>query len=186
MRKIVFYVHTSVDGYIEGPNGEFDWPVMGPELSAYAMTLNERTGTFLYGRVVWDMMSGYWPEVESISDHPHDLEFAPVWRKTPKVVVSTTLESADWDTTVVHSIEELAALKEGTGSDLLLSGGSALASALTEQGLIDEYHVVIHPVLLGGGKRLFPEGRSRRPLELQESRVFDGRTTLMVHRPAAS
>ncbi|HET6298521.1 MAG TPA: dihydrofolate reductase family protein [Kribbella sp.] len=186
MRKILHFVHTSLDGFIEGPNAEFDWPVMGPELSAYGKELNERSDVFLYGRVVWDMMSFFWPQAESMSDHPHDLEFAPLWRKMPKVVVSRTLKSAEWNTTVIGSIDELAALKQQEGRDLLLMGGSELAASLTAAGLIDEYHVVVHPVLLGGGKRLFPEGQDRHPLQLQESRVLDSRAVVLRHVRADS
>jgi dihydrofolate reductase len=181
MSKIVHYVHTSLDGFIEGPNGEFDWPMMGPELSAYSFGLHERARTFLYGRRVWEMMSGYWPDVESISDHEHDLAFAPIWRAAPKIVVSTSVEDAGWNTTVVRTLVELAKLKEQADSDLLLTGGAELADALTAAGMIDEYHVVVHPVLLGGGKRLFAEGRSRRPLRLVETRMLDNRTVLSVH-----
>ena len=184
MRKILYFVHTSVDGFIEGPNGEFDWPVMGPELSAYGKELNERSDVFLYGRVVWDMMSFYWPQAESMSDHPHDLEFAPLWRKMPKLVVSRTLKSADWNATVLGSIDELAALKQQEGRDILLTGGSELAANLTAAGLIDEYHVVVHPLLLGGGKRLFPEGQDRHPLQLLESRVLDSRLVVLRHTRA--
>ena len=101
MRKIIYYVHTSVDGYIAGPNGEFDWPVMGPELSAYSLGLHDTVDTFLYGRGVWEVMSGFWPQAESMSDDPHDVAFAPVWRAMPKVVFSRTLTGADWNTTVV-------------------------------------------------------------------------------------
>ncbi|ADB35421.1 bifunctional deaminase-reductase domain protein [Kribbella flavida DSM 17836] len=186
MAKILHYVHSSLDGFIEGPHGEFDWPQMGPDLSAHGIGLNEQVGTFLYGRVVWEMMSGFWPQAESISDHPHDLEFAPIWRRMPKVVVSSTLRDADWNTTVVGSVAEVAKLKQQAGGDILLSGGSTLAAALTAEGLIDEYHVVVHPVLLGGGKRLFPEGQSRRPLRLVESRLLDERAVLTVHAPAES
>jgi len=95
MREIVYMVHTSLDGCVEGPNGEFGWPVMGPELSGYSRSLTARCGEFAYGRKVWDMMSGFWPNAESISDDPHDIAFAPVWRETPKVVFSRTLEKAD-------------------------------------------------------------------------------------------
>lgn len=184
MTKIIHFVHTSLDGFVEGPNGEFDWAVMGPELSAYGFGLNERGETFLYGRVVWDMMAGFWPQAESMSDDAHDLAFAPVWRKAPKIVVSRTLDSAEWNTTVVSTIEEVAQLKEQADGDILLMGGASLAGALTAARLIDEHHVVVHPVLLGGGKRLFAEGESRRPLRLVESRVLDGRAVLSVHVPA--
>lgn len=181
MRKIIHLVHESIDGYIEGPNGEFDWPVMGPELSAYGQTLNTRVDTFLYGRVVWDMMSSFWPQAESLSSDAHDLRFAPTWRAMPKIVVSRTLTEAGWNTRIVRDdvVGELAALKEEPGKDILLTGGADLAATLTVHGLIDEYHVVIHPVLLGGGKRTFSAASERVVLALLDSRVFDARTVLL-------
>src|SRR5256885_1603898 len=71
MRKIIYWVHTSVDGFIDGPNGEFDWPVMGPELSAYSEALDWRVDTLLFGRPVWETMVGFWPNAEAISQDPH-------------------------------------------------------------------------------------------------------------------
>jgi len=186
MREIVHMVHTSLDGCVEGPNGEFDWPVMGPELSEYSRAMNERCGEFAYGRKVWDMMSSYWPNAESISDHPHDIAFAPVWRETPKVVFSRTLEKADWNTRVFGGDldEAVASLKAEPGRDLLLMGGAELAAQLTARGLIDEYLVFVHPVVLGGGKRPFAEDTARLGLELVESRTFDGQVVLLRFRRA--
>lgn len=188
MRKIVHFVHTSLDGFIDGPNGEFDWPVMSGELSAYSLDLVGEADAFLYGRIVWDMMSSYWPNAESISDDEHDLAHAPVWRKKPKVVFSRTLEKADWNTRVIGAnlAEEVVALKAEPGRDMILMGGSALPGVLAEAGLIDEYQVVVHPVVLGGGKPLLGHPARRIGLDLVESRVFDGRTTLLRYRPKSA
>lgn len=186
MRKLIHFVHTSLDGFIEGPNGEFDWPLMGPELSDYNVGSTDEEPTFVYGRKVWEMMVGFWPTAESVSDHPHDLKFAPIWRKAPKVVVSTTLKEAGWNTTIIS--DDLAArfteLKQQPGGDLQINGGAELAANLTELGLIDEYHVVVHPVVLGGGKRLYEDGKPRRPMKLLESRTFDGQNVLLRYAPA--
>ncbi|WBB64000.1 dihydrofolate reductase family protein [Streptomyces sp. WMMC500] len=187
MRKIIHFVHTSLDGNIEGPAGEFDWPAMGPELSAYSFSLMERADTFLYGRPVWEMMAGYWPDVESISDDPHDLKFAPIWRSSPKIVFSRTLTDPGHGARVIggaNLADEVTALKAEAGKDLLLMGGASLAAALRSHGLIDEYQVVVHPVVLGGGKALFPEPAERLDLQLVESRTFDSRSVLLSYRPA--
>ncbi|GIG56242.1 deaminase [Longispora fulva] len=186
MRTLKYFVHSSVDGHIEGPNGEFDWPELGPELSAYSFVLGDSVDTFLYGRKVWEMMAGFWPHAESMSDDPHDLRFAPIWRRTPKIVFSRTLASAEHAARVIGGdlAEQVGALKAEPGGDLLLTGGSELAGALTALGLIDEYHVVVHPVLLGGGKPLFVEQKDRTALELVESRPLDGRTVLLRYRRA--
>lgn len=185
MRKLVYAVHTSLDGRIEGPDGEFDWPRMGPELSAHSQELTDRADTLVYGRRVWDMMSSFWPRAEEISDHPHDLAYAPVWRKTPKIVFSTTLEEADWNTEVVTGdlAERAAELKSRPGKDLLLMGGAGLATALSDLGLIDEAHVVVHPVVLGGGKQVFGGGM-RTDLRLTGTRTMDGRAVLLTYEKA--
>ncbi|NGO77227.1 dihydrofolate reductase [Streptomyces sp. YC504] len=188
MRKIIHFVHTSLDGNIEGPNGEFDWPAMGPELSAYSFSLMERADTFLYGRPVWEMMAGYWPNAESISDDPHDLKFAPVWRSSPKIVFSRTLTEPGHGARVINDsnlVGEVTALKSEPGKDLLLTGGASLAAELTAHGLIDEHHVVVHPVVLGGGKALFPESSERLNLQLVDSQTFDSRTVLLRYQPAS-
>ncbi|MGB3442645.1 MAG: dihydrofolate reductase family protein [Actinophytocola sp.] len=181
MRKVVYWVHTSVDGFIAGPNGEFDWPAMGPELSAYSDAMNERVDTFLYGRIVWELMAGYWPTADQISDHPHDLSFAKVWREMPKVVFSRTLTAPGWGARVAADVEtEVRALKAQPGKDLLLTGGAGLAATLAGLDLIDEYQVVVHPVVLGGGKRVFPLAE-RFDLTLARTRAFDERAVLLSY-----
>ncbi|MCF2531208.1 dihydrofolate reductase family protein [Yinghuangia soli] len=185
--KLVHFVHQSLDGYIEGPNGEFDWPSMGPELSAYSHELTGGDKVFLYGRVVYDFMASYWPKAEEISDHEHDLAFAPVWRAAEKVVVSRTKEKADWNTRVINDdvVAQLAEIK-ASGKDLVLFGGSSLASYLTEHGAVDEFRIFVHPVLLGGGRPVFEKSALRHKLDLVETRTFDGTVTMLRHRPAAA
>ncbi|WP_436757975.1 dihydrofolate reductase family protein [Streptosporangium sp. V21-05] len=183
MGELIHFVHQSLDGFIEGPNGEFDWPRMNPELSTYSQELTGGDTVFLYGRVVWEMMSSYWPNAERHSTHEHDLAFAPIWREAPKVVVSSTLEKADWNTRVISEnvVEELTALKR-SGARMVLFGGSSLASFLTEHGVIDEYQIFVHPVVLGGGKPVFQEQSHRTGLELVESRTLDSQVVLLRHR----
>lgn len=185
MRKLVYAVHTSLDGHVEGPKGEFDWAEMGSDLSGHSKELTGRADTLVYGRRVWEMMSSYWPEAETISDHPHDLEYAPIWRETPKIVFSRTLDKAGWNTEVIGGdlTERVTELKSRPGKDLLLMGGAELATALSDRGLIDEAHVVVHPVVLGGGKQLFGGG-VRTNLRLTGSRTMDGRAVLLTYEKA--
>jgi dihydrofolate reductase len=181
MRKVIYWVHTSVDGFISGPNGEFDWPELTPELSAYSDAMTDRVGIFLYGRVVWDLMSSYWPTADQVSDHPHDIRFAPIWRETPKVVFSRTLTEAGWHTRVTSDVEPtVRAMKAEQGKDLLLTGGAGVAAELARLDLIDEYQIVVHPVALGGGKRVLPVGE-RLNLRLAETRAFDNRSVLLSY-----
>jgi dihydrofolate reductase len=183
MRKIIYWVHTSVDGFFEGPEGAFDWPLVGPELSAYSTKMTEGVDTFLYGRVVYLGMASYWPTADTVSDHPHDIAFAPIWRRTPKIVVSNTLTEADWDTRVINGTglaEKITALKQEPGKDLLLTGGTGLASSLTELGLIDEYQIIVHPVLLTGGTPVLAGVKDRLKLRLLETRTMDD--AVVLHR----
>ncbi|MER7418452.1 dihydrofolate reductase family protein [Micromonospora peucetia] len=186
MRKIIQWVMASVDGYIDGPNGEFDWAQLGPQLGEYSDRLHERADTFLFGRGVWELMSGYWPNAEATSDNEHDLKFAPIWRETPKIVFSRTMEKADWNTRVIadNLAEEVAALKRQPGKDMLLTGGSKLPAALTALGLIDEYHIGVHPVVLGGGKPVFRELEQRVNLRLVDARPVDSRVVILHYQPA--
>ncbi|QNE22581.1 dihydrofolate reductase family protein [Kribbella qitaiheensis] len=181
MRKIIYYVHQSLDGFIEGPNGEFDWPVLGPELSEYSMSLTERVDLFLYGRTVWEMMSSFWPTADTTGADEHEITFAPIWREMPKLVLSTTLQGADWNTEIIRDAEALREIKSRPGKDILLTGSATVAATLTELGLLEEYHVIVHPVLLGGGKPVYHPVKERLSLELAESRTFDNRTVLLRH-----
>jgi dihydrofolate reductase len=179
MRKIIYWVHTSIDGFIAGPNGEFDWPAMTDELAAHSDALTDRVDTFLYGRVVWDLMSSFWPTAEQLDDSPHTLRFAPIWRDMPKVVFSRTLSSLDGNARVAADAEtEVRALKAAPGRDMLLTGGSELPGVLADLDLIDEYRVVVHPVVLGGGKRVLPLA-ARADMRLVETRAFDDRAVLL-------
>jgi dihydrofolate reductase len=185
MRKIIYWVHASVDGFIDGPNGEFDWPVLGPELAAYSENLDRGVDTLLFGRPVWEMMVGFWPIAETISDDPHTAAFAPFWRSTPKIVFSRTYAGDDWTSRVIGAdlATEVAALKAADGGDMLLTGGSDLAASLTELGLIDEYHIAVHPVVLGGGRKLFADPKRFLNLHLVDSRVVDGRVVVTHYAP---
>jgi dihydrofolate reductase len=184
MRKIIYWVHTSVDGFIDGPNGEFDWPTMGPQLSAYSQGLDKEVDTLLFGRPVWQMMVDFWPNAESMSDDAHVASFAPFWRATPKIVFSRTYPGDKWTSRVISAnlADEVTALKNQSGGDLLLTGGASVASALTTLGLIDEYHIAVHPVVLGGGRQLFADPGQRHNLRLVESRTLDGQVVVNQYR----
>jgi dihydrofolate reductase len=187
MRRIIYLVHISVDGFISGPAGEFDWPRMGPELSGYVDEIDEGVDTFLYGRVVWEQMAAFWPHAEEIVDDPHVRKFAPRWRAMPKVVVSRTLAQPEDGAVRVlrgEAVEEVAALKAEPGRDILLTGGTELASHLAAAGLLDEWVIAVHPVVLGGGPRLFTHHEERGALVLVDVRTLDGRVALLRYAAA--
>ncbi|GAA4623841.1 dihydrofolate reductase family protein [Actinoallomurus vinaceus] len=190
MRKIIYWVHASIDGHIAGPYGEFDWPAVGPELFAYSEAMNEQVDTLLYGRGVWEGMAAYWPtaDADPATADDHARVFAPYWRRTPKIVVSRTLEEPGWGARVIgrNLAEEVAELKRQPGKDILLTGGAEAAASLTELGLLDDYRVVVHPVVLGGGPRLFLEPKDRIDMTLVGSRTFDSQTVLLRYERRAA
>jgi dihydrofolate reductase len=184
MGKIVLMMSVSVDGCIEGPNREIDWHMVDDELHRH---FNEQLGAvdaFLSGRVKWELMAGFWPTADQDpASTPPMAEFSRIWRDTPKVVYSRTLQEAGWNTTVVREVvpEEVRALKARHDGDLAL-GGADLAAAFLAHDLVDEYRTYVHPVRIGRGKPLFAPSGSRADLRLVESRAFGNGVVLLHYR----
>jgi dihydrofolate reductase len=175
MGKIVLWMQVSLDGYAEGPDGAFDWPVIGPEIQQYFVDELGGADAFLYGRKIYEMMASYWPIVEQIpSSVDVDVAYGKLWVPMPKLVFSKTLDRADWNTRVVGDgiAEEIAKLK-ADGKTAVVFGGIELASTFISLGLVDEYRLFVHPVVLGGGRKLFPGLDARANLKLVEARTFD-------------
>jgi len=157
MRKIIWMMSVSLDGFMEGPNRELDWHMVDDELHRHFNEQLGAMGAFLDGRVTYELMAGFWPTADTDpSSTPLMVEFARIWRDMPKIVYSGTLERADWNTTVVRDVvpEEVMELKAQPGGDLVL-GGADLAAAFLRHDLIDEYRVYVHPVIIGRGKPMF-------------------------------
>lgn len=174
MGTITLWMQVSLDGYAEGPNGAFDWPIIGDELHQY---FNERLGeadTFLYGRKVYTMMASFWPAVEDTPDASgRHVDYARIWKPMPKIAFSQSLDHADWNTRIATDpIAEAAALREQDGWHVLF-GGAELAHAFQANDLIDDYELFVHPVILGGGKPLLAPRNDRQLLTLVSSRAFD-------------
>jgi dihydrofolate reductase len=191
MRKIISMMSVSLDGFIEGPNGELDWHMISDELAAH---FNDRLGPmggFLDGRVTYELRAGYWPTADADPGAPAAVaEFARIWRDMPKIVYSRTLERAGWNTTVVREVvpEEVTRLKAQPGGDLVL-GGADLGAAFRQFDLIDEYWIYVHPILIGRGKPLFQSPGSMTSaisLRLAATRIFgNGVVLLDYQRPGA-
>lgn len=187
MRKIVFTMSVSLDGYFEGPDREIDWHMVDDELAGHFNDWLGLAGAFLDGRVTYELMAGFWPTADQDPANPATVaEFARIWREMPKIVYSKTLERADWNTTVLHDVvpEEVQWLKRQTGGDLVL-GGADLATTFRRLDLIDEYRIYIHPVLIGRGRAVFQPADSQTGLRLRETRTFgNGVVLLRYHRAA--
>ena len=185
MRKLIYSMGVSLDGFIAGPDGEIDWSAPDEELHRFHNQQMRETGAHLYGRRLYETMR-YWEtadEQPSLSDY--ELEFARIWKDTPKIVFSKTLEKVEGNARLVRDSvgEEVAKLKEEPGKDLAV-GGAGLASTLIKLGLVDEYRLFVSPVVLGGGTPYFPPLEKRINLELVETRTFGSRVVYVRYRRA--
>jgi dihydrofolate reductase len=183
MRKIIFQMMISVDGYFEGPDKELDWHVVDKEFISYAIDLLNSVDTLLFGRVTYQMMAEYWPTPAAIEDEPI---VAERMNFLPKIVFSPTLEKVEWQNSRLvkgNIAEEVTKLKHQAGKDMVIFGSSDLAVALTKLGLIDEYRIIVNPVLLGSGKTLLEGLHERLKLRLIETKTFSSGTVLLCYQP---
>ncbi|PBC81100.1 Dihydrofolate reductase [Streptomyces sp. 2224.1] len=188
MRKIILSMSVSLDGFIEGPDRQIDWHQVDDELHRHLNEQLRQMGAFMSGRVTHQLMAEFWPTADADPSLTGPMaEFAGIWRDTPKIVFSRTLERADWNTTIMREVvpEEIKALKAQPGGDLVLSGAD-LAAAFMAHDLIDEYHVYVHPVLIGRGKPLFrtAETMTLTFLRLAGTRSFGNGVVLLHYRRA--
>ena len=174
MGRLVYFMNVSLDGYIESADGDLDWSVVDDELHAWFNEQSRTTDAFLYGRRLYETMAAYWPTAESDPEaNEVMLEFARIWNATPKVVFSSSLTSVESNCRLVNGDvgELLERLRSEFDGDLSV-GGATLAASFIARGLVDEYRLVVHPVILGGGKSFFPALPARNALRLVETHRF--------------
>jgi dihydrofolate reductase len=182
VRKIIWMMSVSVDGYMEGPNREIDWHMVDDELHQHMNGWLARAGGFLEGRVTYELMEEFWPTADHDPAAPTTIvEFAQIWRNMPKVVYSRTLKRAGRNATVVHDVvpAEVLALKAQPGGNLVV-GGSDLGAEFARHDLIDEYRLYVHPIVIGRGKPMLPPSEAKIPLSLIETHTFGN--GVVLHR----
>jgi dihydrofolate reductase len=171
---ILYSMSVSLDGFVDTPDHSLDWVHVDEELHAAFNDEARGCGAFLYGRRMYELMTSYWPTADADpAATPAVLDFAAIWKATPKIVFSRTLDHVGWDCRLVRddAAEEIARLKEQPGFAMGVAGPT-LAATLIERGLVDEYRLYVNPVILGAGTPFFP--RLERPigLRLLERRSF--------------
>jgi dihydrofolate reductase len=186
MRKLVYEMTVSLDGFIAGPDGAIDWSVPDEELFRFHTQRVRETGVQLCGRRLYETML-YWETVQEDALPGDEVAFARLWKALPKVVFSTTLDSVVGNTRLVREGvgEEVARLKVQPGKDIAV-GGAGLARACMELGLIDEWRLFVSPVLLGGGTPYFPSLDDTINLELVETQTFGARVVYLRYRPVSN
>ena len=187
MGKLIVSMMTSVDGFIEGPNRELDWTVESADFNAYCDDMLDHTDTMLFGRVSYEMMVKYWPAAETNPKDEWERGFARRMNTLPKLVLSGSLDRAEWNNTRVlksNVMEEVQALKRRAQKDCFVFGGARVISSLRRMGLVDEYRVVIHPIVLGRGTPLFVDVDAPFKLQPVRSQRFDSGVDVLYYGPA--
>ncbi|MFI1716952.1 dihydrofolate reductase family protein [Streptomyces sp. NPDC053513] len=186
MRSVTYSMNVSLDGYIVGPDGDFDWT--GPDAEVFRFWIDEirEVGVHLLGRRLYETML-YWETADqdrSLDDA--EREWAALWNPLPKVVFSTTLSTVQGNARLASGslVEEIERLRTGPGQGDIAIGGARLAAEAAASDLIDEYRAVVHPVLVGGGIPFFPRRERRVDLELVETRTFGSQVVYLRHRVA--
>jgi dihydrofolate reductase len=182
MAELIYTALASLDGYVEDEGGRFDWAQPDEEVHAFVNDLERPVGTQLLGRRMYEVLS-YWETVPLAGQPAHIVDFAQIWRAADKIVYSMTLEAATTARTRVErnfDPEAVRQLKASADGDLSV-GGPALAAHAFEAGLVDEIHLFLSPVLVGGGKHALPEGASLT-LELLDEQRFGNGTVYLRHR----
>ncbi len=183
MRKIIFQMMITVDGFFEGPDRELDWHVLDKDFIDYAIDLLNAVDTILFGRVTYQMMAAYWSTPAAMEDDPI---IAERMNNLPKIIFSPTLETVEWQNSRLvkgNIAEEVTKLKQQAGKDMVIFGSSDLAVALTKLGLIDEYRIIVNPMILGSGNTLLHGLNERLNLKLIEVKPFSSGTVLLSYRP---
>lgn len=174
MGKLIYTLNVSLDGYVETPDRSLDWTIADDELHDWFAARTRECDALLYGRRLYELMAAYWPTAESDPDANESTRaFARSWNETPKIVFSTTLTAVEGNSRLVRGDvgDELARLRTEFEGDLAV-GGPTLASAFIRRGLVDEFQLMIHPVVLGAGTPFFPPLETPIPTRLIETRTL--------------
>lgn len=186
-RRLYVSMIVSLDGFIEGPNRELDWFLDGdPQFGRYCDEMIDSVGMALYGRRSYELMLSYWPNAEREARSAADLAFARKMNALPKIVLSRTLEHAEWNNTRIvrdRVAETIADLKREPGKPLVAWAGAGLVETLSRHELVDEYRLIVHPVILGGGTPLFRNVEQRKRLKLVRTSQLGADLTLLCYEP---
>jgi dihydrofolate reductase len=185
MGKLIYLMNVSLDGFVETPDHGLEWTIVDEQLHAWFNDQTRAVDASLYGRRLYELMAGYWPTAEADpSTTDVEREFARIWKAMPKIVFSTSLERVEHNSRLVQGdvASVLADVRREFDGDLGV-GGPNLAAQFVRRGLVDEYRLVIHPVVLGAGTPFWPGLEAPLPMRLVEQRTFDSGVELRSYVP---
>jgi dihydrofolate reductase len=184
MRKLVVFNHVSLDGYFVDAHGDMSWAHAGDaEWNAFVEENARGGGELLFGRVTYELMAGYWPAPMA---REHDPVVAERMNALPKVVFSRTMDEPAWQNTRLvrgDLAAEVRRLKEAPGPDMVIFGSGSLIAQLAQAGLIDEYQIMVNPIILRAGRTMFEGIREKLPVKLTTSRAFGNGKVLLCYGP---
>jgi dihydrofolate reductase len=183
MRKVILFNMTTLDCFFADANGAIDWHVVDEEFHEFAIQQLDSADTILFGRATYQLMASYWPTEAAVKRDPL---IAAKMNQMPKIVFSGTLARAKWANSRMvkeKAAEEVARLKQQPGENILILGSANLAATLTQNGLIDEYRLMVCPIVLGSGRPLFQGVEGRLPMKLLNARAFRSGNVLLAYQP---
>ena len=186
MRKLNAFNFVTLNGYFKGPNGDVSWHRHGTEENEYASEGLKSGGTLLFGRVTYEMMASYWPTPIALNNDPL---VAEGMNSADKIVFSRTLKRAEWNNTrvmkdnIVQEIKKMKSDSGGPGKDMTLLGSGTILTQFAEQGLIDEYQIMVDPVVLGDGTPIFKDFKGKLDLKLTGTKTFKSGVVLLSYQP---
>ena len=185
MRRLVVFNSVTLDGYFTDANGDMSWAHKNdPEWNAFVSENAEGGGTLLFGRKTYEMMASFWPTPAAMGSMP---EVAEGMNNLPKVVFSRTMDQASWkNTKLVKSgmVEEVKKMKNESGEDMVILGSGTIVSQLSEHRLIDEYQIIVNPIVLGKGRTMFEGMKEPLTLKRTKARNFENGNVLVCYEPA--
>ena len=183
MRKLSVFNLVTLDGYFAGPDGDISWHNVDPEFQELADKAANSGNTLLFGRVTYELMAAYWPTPEALREDP---VVARGMNSAEKIVFSRTLKTVDWDNTRLVKDDmplEVRRLKQGSGKSLTILGSGSIVSQLAQERLIDEFQILLNPVVLGRGRSMFEGVKDRFPLKLLSTQTFKNGNILLNYEP---
>jgi dihydrofolate reductase len=188
MRKLIVFNHVSLDGYFVDSNGEMSWAhahQQDAEWDAFVAENASGGGVLVFGRITYELMASFWPTPFAIENMP---VVAEGMNNMPKVVFSRTLDKASWNNTKLVKGDlaaEIRKMKQEAGEGLAILGSGSIISQLAQEGLIDEYQIVVNPVVLGKGRTMFDGIKEKLSLKLTKTRAFGNGNVLLCYEPMA-
>jgi dihydrofolate reductase len=188
MRKLVAFNHVTLDGYFAGMNGDISWANRDnndAEWNAFVADNAKGGDPLLFGRITYELMVRYWPTPHASANDPI---VAERMNNLPKVVFSRTLDKASWNNTRLVKgglAAEIRKMKKEPGKDMAILGSGSIVSQLAQEGLIDEYQIVVNPVVLGEGRTMFDGIKEKLTLKLTKTRTFGNGNVMLYYEPMA-